>query len=526
MALTSGSLCVLGPLLFLSTCMWRLTEGGELLVVPVDGSHWLNLKTLMDELGRRGHNVVVVIPEINLKMGPSPHYTTRVFPVPYSKDELYSLKPDVFPNMSFIERIHTGFEKTSRLRQLFMKTCESLLYNKELMQELVERKFDALLTDPFIPCGAIIAEYLSLPTINLLRGLPCGLDSSATQCPRPLSYVPRIFTGNTDRMTFLQRTKNVLVGLMDPLLCWFIYSPFEELAQRFLQRDLTLVQLLSNASIWLMRYDFTFESPRPLMPNMVLVGGINCKERKPLSQEFEEFVNSSGDHGIVIFSFGSMVSEVPREIANRIAAALGRIPQKVLWRYTGDPPETLAPNTKLLEWLPQNDLLGHPKARAFLTHGGMNGLYEAICSGVPSVMLPLFGDQGYNVVQMVNRGAGIELDIEQMSSDDLVNALNMVINDTRYREAMMTLSSLHKDRSLHPLDLSVHWVEFVMRHKGAGHLRPAAHELNWIQYHSLDVIVVLLVTVLLSVQMLAKCCWYCCRRCFCGTRSRRKRKPD
>ncbi|GCC35151.1 hypothetical protein chiPu_0013633 [Chiloscyllium punctatum] len=452
MALTSGSLCVLGSLLFLSTFQWRLTEGGELLVVPVDGSHWLNLKTLMDELGRRGHNVVVVIPEINLKMGPSPHYTTRVFPVPYSKDELYSLKPDVCTNMSLIERLRTGFEKTSSLRQLLMKTCESLLYNKELMQELVERKFDALLTDPFVPCGAIIAEYLSLPTINLLRGLPCGLDSLATQCPRPLSYVPRIFTRNTDRMTFLQRTKNVL--------------------------------------------------------------------------EFEEFVNSSGEHGIVIFSFGSMVSEVPREIANRIAAALGRIPQKVLWRYTGDPPETLAPNTKLLEWLPQNDLLGHPKARAFLTHGGMNGLYEAICSGVPSVMIPLFGDQGYNVVQMVNRGAGVELDIEQMSSDDLVNALNMVINDTRYREAMMTLSSLHKDHSLHPLDLSVHWVEFVMRHKGAGHLRPAAHELNWIQYHSLDVIGVLLVTVLLSVWMLAKCCWYCCRRCFCGTRSQRKRKPD
>ncbi|PTB89013.1 hypothetical protein C9994_17575, partial [Marivirga lumbricoides] len=27
--------------------------------------------------------------------------------------------------------------------------------------------------------------------------------------------------------------------------------------------------------------------------------------------------------------------------------------------------------------------------------------------------------------------------------------------------------------------LAVFWVEFVMRHKGASHLRPAAHDLTW-----------------------------------------------
>lgn len=31
---------------------------------------------------------------------------------------------------------------------------------------------------------------------------------------------------------------------------------------------------------------------------------------------------------------------------------------KVLWRYTGEAPINLASNTKLFNWLPQNDLLG------------------------------------------------------------------------------------------------------------------------------------------------------------------------
>ncbi|XP_041056220.1 UDP-glucuronosyltransferase 1A1-like [Carcharodon carcharias] len=513
-------------LLFLLTSLWGVTEGGHLLVVPMDGSHWLNLKALMDELGRRGHDVVVVVPEINMKMGPSPHYTTKVFPVPYSRGDMERLRPSIFANKTVFEMISTGFQKASSLQQLLLTTCESLLYNTELMRELAQRKFDALLTDPFVPCGTIVAENLSLPTINLLRGLPCGLDNLATQCPQPLSYVPRILSGNTDRMTFLQRMKNVLLSLLEPLLCWFIYSPFEELAQRFLQRDVTLVQLLSQTSIWLLRYDFTLEYPRPLMPNMVLVGGINCKDRKPLPQELEVFMNSSGEHGVVIFTLGSMVSEMPAEISNRIASALGQIPQKVLWRYTGELPTTLAPNTKLLEWLPQNDLLGHPKTRAFITHGGINGIYETICSGVPSVMIPLFGDQGYNVDHMVDRGAGVRLDIERMSSHDLVIALNTVINDTSYKETMMKLSSLHKHRPVHPMDLSVYWVEFVMKRRGAEHLHPAAHDLNWIQYHSLDVIGVLLISVVASVWSMAKCCSCCCKRCLCGARYRMKRKPD
>lgn len=32
------------------------------------------------------------------------------------------------------------------------------------------------------------------------------------------------------------------------------------------------------------RIDFTLEFPRPLMPNLVLVGGINCNVRNPLPQ--------------------------------------------------------------------------------------------------------------------------------------------------------------------------------------------------------------------------------------------------
>ena len=72
---------------------------------------------------------------------------------------------------------------------------------------------------------------------------------------------------------------------------------------------------------------------------------------------------------------------------------------------------------------------GHPKTKAFITHGGTNGLYEAIYHGVPMVGIPLFADQPDNLSHMKTKGAAVSLDFNKMESKDLVEALNTVIND-------------------------------------------------------------------------------------------------
>ena len=74
-------------------------------------------------------------------------------------------------------------------------------------------------------------------------------------------------------------------------------------------------------------------------------------------------------------------------------------------------------------------MLGHPKTKAFITHGGTNGIYEAIYHGIPVVGIPLFGDQFDNVVHMKTKGAGVRVDILTMSSRDLLHAVKTVIND-------------------------------------------------------------------------------------------------
>ncbi|XP_031460374.1 UDP-glucuronosyltransferase 1-1-like isoform X1 [Phasianus colchicus] len=486
------------------------SEGGKLLVIPIDGSHWLSMRLVVERLRHRGHEIVVVAPEINLRIGVSMHYTMKTYPVSYTREfvetEFKKLGYKSFIPQPFLEK----FSKIANITTMFFDSCKRLLSNKELMKYLEESMFDGVFMDPFFPCGQIVAEHLSIPSVYLVRGLPCNFE--ATQCPNPPSYVPRTFTDHTDHMNFFQRVKNVIFDISNLFLCDFVLKPYEKLASDFLQRDVTLLDLFRKASIWLLRYDFVLDYPRPLMPNMIVIGGVNCAH-KQLSQEFEAIVNASGEHGIVVFSLGSMVSEIPMKKAMEIADALGSVPQTVLWRYTGEVPPNLPKNVKLVKWLPQNDLLAHPKTRAFITHGGSHGVYEGICNAVPMVIMPLFGDQMDNAKRVESRGAGLTLNILEMTSKDISDALKAVINDKKYKENIQRLSDLHLDRPIHPLDLAVHWVEFVMRHKGAPHLRPAAHDLNWIQYHSLDVFAFLLAVVLLILFISVKCCMFCCRKC-------------
>uniref|UniRef100_A0A8C6WMM0 Uncharacterized protein n=1 Tax=Neogobius melanostomus TaxID=47308 RepID=A0A8C6WMM0_9GOBI len=242
--------------LFVSANVSASSFTGKLLVIPMDGSHWVGIKAIAEEMGRRGHQVTVVIPEVSVRMGPGKHYRTVTYPVPYDKayiDSVMSsnqhmMDKDVQP---FMERISRKISQFQKIIGLIHTTAESLLFNHTVISQLQQQGFDAMLTDPMVPTGSVMAHKFGLPTINLLRGIPCGLDFKS-------------------------------VAVLEPLLCRLIYWRFDQITAEFLGEDVSVAEILSDSDIWLERIDFTFEFPRPLMPNIVPVGGINCNVRNPL----------------------------------------------------------------------------------------------------------------------------------------------------------------------------------------------------------------------------------------------------
>uniref|UniRef100_A0A672VG49 glucuronosyltransferase n=1 Tax=Strigops habroptila TaxID=2489341 RepID=A0A672VG49_STRHB len=270
-------------LLLLFLCCLSPATAGKVLVIPMEGSHWLSLKKVLTELNKKGHEIVVMAPESKMLVDSSGTYEMKTYPVPFKKEEieesLHTISETVFSNDPFLTRFMNTWNNFKKGSAMLQTACRFLLYNKELMKYIEESKFDVIFTDPLTPCGQIIALNFSIPTVFFLRGLPCAVDIQAAHAPDPPSYVPRLFSQNTDHMTFSQRVKNFLISLSETFTCDMVFSGFESLASDFLQKPMTIKQLLSHGSVWLKRADFVFDYPMPVMPNMIFIGGINLKNR-------------------------------------------------------------------------------------------------------------------------------------------------------------------------------------------------------------------------------------------------------
>ncbi|XP_041256190.1 UDP-glucuronosyltransferase 1A1-like [Onychostruthus taczanowskii] len=253
------------PVVLLLLSLLGLAAAGKLLVVPVDGSHWLSMREVLDMLQKKGHEVVVVAPEVSMHIKPSKNFVMKRHSGPITQEEMEKdFKMFLQTSLEegpFLKRFFKVYQHMKRLGNLAVSSCEHLLQNKELMRYLEESKFDAILTDPVIPCGVILAEHLSLPSVYFLRGIPCELDFEATQCPNPPSYVPRSLSQLTDQMTFFQRVKNLLFDTQNLFLCDFAFEPYSKLASEFLQREVTVQDLLRKGSVWLLRLEFVLEYP-------------------------------------------------------------------------------------------------------------------------------------------------------------------------------------------------------------------------------------------------------------------------
>ncbi|XP_030046401.1 UDP-glucuronosyltransferase 2A1 [Microcaecilia unicolor] len=498
----------------------RTVLSGNVLIWPTEGSHWLNVKVIIKELINRGHNVTVLVssasPYVNPKNTTSAlHY--EVFQVPFDKVYMHSIIDGMVnlwvyekPEMSFWQFYKRLSVWAGKMNHVNRHICDAVLKNKDLMQQLERRKIDVVLSDPIFLCGDLVAISLGVPYLYSLRFTPGStVERNCAQMPTPPSYVPAVLSEMGDTMSLMERMWNIVLYTLQDLIFQSLYGHWDQYYSQILGKPTTFCEIMGKAEIWLIRTYWDFEYPRPFLPNFEFVGGLHCQPAKPLPEDMEKFVQSSGEHGIVVFSLGSMVKNLSIEKANIIGTALSKIPQKVLWRYSGKTPETLGPNTKLYDWLPQNDLLGHPKTKAFIAHGGTNGIYEAIYHGIPMVGIPLFVDQPDNMAHMKAKGMAVVLNFNTFEAQDLVDALNTVINNPIYKENAMKLSQIQHDQPIKPLDRAVFWIEFVMRQKGAKHLRPASHHLTWYQYHCLDVIAFLILCLAVFLIVSIKCCSFC-----------------
>ena len=69
------------------------------------------------------------------------------------------------------------------------------------------------------------------------------------------------------------------------------------------------------------------------------------------------------------------------------------------------------------------------KPKAFITHGGLLSIQEAITFGIPMIALPIFAEQDYNAFRIERKKRGIRLDIGELTVEDFQGAIAEILTN-------------------------------------------------------------------------------------------------
>lgn len=129
--------------------------------------------------------------------------------------------------------------------------------------------------------------------------------------------------------------------------------------------------------------------------------------------------------GVIYFSLGSNVKSayLPASVQQTLIDTFAELPYHVLWKFEEDDLKNKPKNVKICKWLPQQDLLGHPNIKLFITQAGLQSFEEAVLNGVPLLALPFIADQHGNARRIENLGLGLNLDFKTITKDALLKSI-------------------------------------------------------------------------------------------------------
>ncbi|XP_054759770.2 UDP-glucuronosyltransferase 2C1-like [Lytechinus pictus] len=294
--------------------------------------------------------------------------------------------------------------------------------------------------------------------------------------PVHLSYQPMSNTRLSCNMTFLERVINTMAYLVGNLFSHILVErPYYEIADTYSLDQSIKSSIKDEVNLYLINTEFAVEFPYSLTPNIIPVGGLTTRAARPLNDELENLMQSSGERGVVVFSLGSSFTQLTKskpELTQVFLEAFGRLPHKVLVHLEADSLEEKPENIKVLPWLPLQDILGHPKTRLLVYHGGNNGFLEAVYHGVPLVIMPLVGDQIDISIKVKTMRLGTTLDKMQLSANYIYQTLTEALQNPEYSKNVKRASAIFKDRPMTAPDRAAFWIEHVIKHGAKLHAIP------------------------------------------------------
>ncbi|CAK1583491.1 unnamed protein product [Parnassius mnemosyne] len=483
-----------------------------LAVLPTNTrSHYAMYGRLIEALAKRQHHVTVLthftrkhqltnIEEINLA-GTIPEITNNL------TKQHNSLKPEFIHNLEQIMK-----ECVQACEIVSQLPAVKALINSTATFDLVI--IEVFGSECFLPFG----RRFQAPVVGILSSVPLPWVNEQLGNPEATAYVPAYMMSYGQHMSLWER----LVNTIAVLWAKFMYKyksqiPSQVIADRLFGPGPKLETLAQNYSLVLSNSHFSINEVRPLVPAFVEVGGLHLDNSQTLPEELKSLLDESYD-GVIYWSFGSMsrIETIANEKLVQIFKVISELSQIVLVKMDRRMLAknlTVPDNVYTMDWIPQYKTLCHPNIKVFISHGGLLGTQEAVACGVPMLTVPLYADQALNGRAMQDRGVARTITLKETNKETWRDALHDLLTDPKYKQNSMKLKETFLDRPLPPLETAVYWIEYVLRHEGASHLRSPAQDLSFVQYILLDIVVISVAVTLVTVYILYILFRYLSRRC-------------
>jgi len=181
------------------------------------------------------------------------------------------------------------FKKIKFSWDLGIRLCEILIQHKNLRNIIASKKeeFDVIITNAFFnDCVFGISYMLDIPVIKMCSfGGTKWMDEWVGN-PSPYAYLPQIFSEYGDRMNFWQRTFNTLSEMyMKPGRIFYVIPQHDAILRKYFNSSNipSISVLQKSTALLLTNQHFTIGYPKPLMPNIVEIGGIHINPPQKLS---------------------------------------------------------------------------------------------------------------------------------------------------------------------------------------------------------------------------------------------------
>lgn len=282
-----------------------------------------------------------------------------------------------------------------------------------VLEQIQGEHFDYIIHDSMFGCGRMLAQILKLPAISSCTSFAQTEESFDTIMAQSLTDTP------AEIMKPINDKFQTLTVMIKEKYGAEIHSPYEVFCN---PAPLTIVYTTREFQPSGEAFDTTYKFVGPSITPRLMQAHFDStaiKGTRLIYISLGTVFNQAADFYQLCFeAFGNSEHTIVMAIGGRVRISdLGKIPGNFI----------------VDQYVPQTDVLQY--AKLFITHGGMNSTHEGLYYGVPLIVIPQSADQPIIAEQVAKAGAGLKLQMQGLTVEELRDAVDHVLSRSSYKEA-------------------------------------------------------------------------------------------